>query len=85
MLNPLTKRHSREIEDWIVAWVAGESRVDRSAVDVSEPFVNLGLSSRQAVLLSADLEDWMGCTLPASLVWDHPTIAKLARHLAGEE
>lgn len=85
MLNTPAKRHSREIEDWIVSWVAGESPVDRSAIDVSEPFVNLGLSSRQAVLLSADLEDWMGRTLPASLVWDHPTIATLAQHLAGED
>ena len=85
MLNTQTQRRRREIEDWIVAWVARETQLDRSAIDVSEPFVNLGLSSRQAVVLSADLEEWLGCTLPASLVWDHPTIAKLAQHLNGEE
>ena len=85
MLNTQTQRRRREIEDWIVAWVARETQFDRSAIDVSEPFVNLGLSSRQAVVLSADLEEWLGCILPASLVWDHPTIAKLAQHLNGGE
>jgi acyl carrier protein len=77
------KRGSREIQDWIVAWVARESGVGPADLDAGEPFVNLGLSSRQAVILSGELEDWLGRKLPASLVWDHPTIEKLADHLAG--
>jgi acyl carrier protein len=77
-----TIRSSREIQEWIVTWVARESRIDPDTIDVREQFVNLGLSSRQAVLLSGDLEDWLGRKLSASLVWDHPTIEKLADHLA---
>jgi acyl carrier protein len=78
-----TSHSSRAIQDWIVAWVAKEAKVSPTEVDVREPFVNLGLSSRQAVILSGELEDWLGRRLPASLVWDHPTIEKLADHLAG--
>jgi acyl carrier protein len=77
-----TVRSSREIQDWVVAWVARETGADPSSFDVREPFVNLGLSSRQAVLLSGELEDWLERKLPANLVWDHPTIEKLADHLA---
>jgi acyl carrier protein len=81
-MNTQTSRSSREIQDWIVAWVARETKADPSSFEVSEPFVNLGLSSRQAVLLSGELEDWLERKLPANLVWDHPTIEKLADHLA---
>jgi acyl carrier protein len=75
-------RSSREIQDWIIAWVAREARMKPEDIDVQEAFVNLGLSSRQAVLLAGELEDWLGRKLPTSLVWDHPNIAKLADHLS---
>jgi acyl carrier protein len=72
---------TREIQDWLVAWVACEAEIDVAAIDVEDSFVNFGLSSRQAVLLSGDLEDWLGRPLSESLAWDYPTIAKLAAHL----
>jgi acyl carrier protein len=77
-----TIRSSREIQDWIVAWIAREANIESALIEPREPFVNLGLSSRQAVILSGELEDWLEWTLPASLVWDHPTIEKLADYLA---
>ncbi len=81
-MNTQTMRGSREIQDWIVAWVAREAGVEVADIDVGEAFVNLGLSLRQAVLLAGELEDWLGRKLPTSLVWDHPTIEKLADFLA---
>jgi acyl carrier protein len=45
--------------------------------------VNLGVSSRQAVMLSGDLEDWLGRELDPSLLWDRPNIAELSAWLAG--
>ena len=76
------RRSSREIEDWIVAWIGKEAHVAPSDLDVREQFVNLGLSSRQAILLSGELADWLDQALPPTLVWDHPTIEKLANYLA---
>src|SRR5262249_55769448 len=33
---------------------------------------------------SGELARWLGRSLPATLLWDHPSPARLARHLAGE-
>ena len=48
------------------------------------PFAGFGLGSLQAVGLAGDLEDWLGRPLSPTLVYEHPTIEALARHLAGE-
>src|SRR5205807_2381692 len=42
------------------------------------------MDSVQAVSMAADLEDWLGRELPATLVYDYPTIEGLARHLSEE-
>ncbi len=73
---------AEEILNWLIRWVAKEVKVDPAQIDVDEPFVNFGLTSRQAVLLSGDLEDWLGVELEPSLVWDFPTINTLSAHLA---
>jgi acyl carrier protein len=75
-------RTATEIQDWIVRWLSKELKVPEDRLSPSQPFVNLGMSSRQAVMLSGDLEDWLGRELDPALVWDHPTIQALATHLA---
>jgi acyl carrier protein len=51
-------------------------------IDVDEPFADHGISSRDLVSLSGDIEDWLGRPLPPTVGWEYPTIAALARHLA---
>ena len=51
-------------------------------VPVDAPFDRLGLASRDAVLLSGDLQDWLGTDLPPTLLYEHPTPAQLAAFLA---
>ena len=46
-----------EIERWIVDWLARELKTQPDKIRVDEEFVNLGLSSRKADLLSGALED----------------------------
>jgi acyl carrier protein len=75
-------KNANEIRAWLVGWIAREIRVEARQVEVDEPFVNLGLSSRQAVSLSGDLEDWLGVEVEPSAAWDHPSIAALSSHLA---
>jgi len=70
-----------EIQAWLVDWIAREAGLAADAIDIEEQLVNYGLSSRQAVVLAGELEDWLGKPLPASLVWDYPTIARMAGHL----
>jgi len=72
------------IEAWIVAWLAKELQIDAATIDPREPLVNFGLGSRQAILLTGDLSDWLGLDLDPSLAWDHPTIERLAAFVAGQ-
>jgi acyl carrier protein len=37
-----------------------------------------------AIGLTGDLEDWLGTRLDPTLLYDYPTVAALAKHLAIE-
>jgi acyl-CoA synthetase (AMP-forming)/AMP-acid ligase II/3-oxoacyl-(acyl-carrier-protein) synthase/acyl carrier protein len=75
---------ARNIEDWLVVRIAAQTGGDAADVDVHRPFSTLGLDSMLAVDLAMDLEDWLGRPLPATLVWDYPTIEAVARHLGSD-
>ncbi len=77
-------RSAREVAAWLAAKIAEPLGVPASTIDVREPFVRFGLGSLQAVHLAADLEAWLERPLSPTLVYDHPTIDALARHLSGE-
>ncbi|NUM52062.1 MAG: SDR family NAD(P)-dependent oxidoreductase [Candidatus Hydrogenedentes bacterium] len=72
------------IQAWLIEHVAAELGVDRSAIKPSAAFDDLGMASRDAVTISGDLEDWLGKKLSPTLLWEYPSIAQLAAHLAGE-
>ncbi len=78
-------RPSREdISAWLVAQIAQRLDVAEDQIDVWEPFTSYGLASRDAVLLTGDLELWLGESLSPTLAYDYPTVDALARYLAGE-
>lgn len=54
-----------------------------SDVDPHLPLMEAGLDSLGAVELRAALSSAFGVELPATLTFDHPTIAALSKHLAG--
>jgi acyl carrier protein len=72
-----------EIRDWCIAYV--ERTVgDRSiAVGPDISFSRMGLDSASSAYFIVELEDWLGVELEPQVVGDYPTIAELARHLAG--
>ena len=81
----MNKIDKSEVKQWLVQWVANETKQQPEQITTDEPFVNFGLGSRQAVTLTADLEDWLECELPPSLAWEYPTIDKLADYIATKE
>jgi len=70
------------IERWLIDQVAILTEQQPAAIDVTQPFSAYALDSVASAGLTADLEDWLGRDLPATLVWDYPSIELLARHLA---
>jgi acyl carrier protein len=77
---PARPQRAHDIQQWLVSWIAKELSVPDSEVDVDQPFVDFGMSSRQAVLLSGDLGDWLEQEIEPSLAWDYPTIRLVADH-----
>jgi acyl carrier protein len=71
-----------DIQAWIVANLARLRGLDPRQLDVRQPFARFGVVSLDAMTLSAELGEWLGRQLPATLIWDWPTIEALARHLA---
>lgn len=74
-----------EMRRWLRNWVG--KAVGRSPDDIDEsvPMVELGLASRDAVAMAADIEDMTGVTLSVAVAFQHPTIESLAtRIIEGE-
>jgi acyl carrier protein len=69
------------IQAWLVERLAKHFETSPEQINVNETFSNYGLDSRTAVGLSGELEKWLGRRLPATLVWDYPTIALMAKSL----
>ncbi|MBB4134327.1 polyketide synthase Pks13 [Gordonia humi] len=70
-----------ELRDWLRQWVADATGQPVEQIPVERPMEELGLSSRDAVALAADVEDRTGVVLNATAVYNHPTIASLATRI----
>lgn len=74
---------TEQLRHWLVEQVSEACDLDPGEIDVQLPLDEYGLSSRDAVELSGALEDLLDRTLPTTLLWDHPTIDRLAVALTG--
>lgn len=70
------------MEKWLTDKLAEQLSLDASTVNVTEPVTRYGIDSIDAVTMVSDLEDLLGLELPATLLWDYPTIEKSAQYLA---
>ncbi|MFI6514344.1 SDR family NAD(P)-dependent oxidoreductase [Spirillospora sp. NPDC050679] len=66
----------------LIEQIARRSRIAAADIDPDRPLEEFGLASRDAVAIAGDLEQMLGRSLPATLVWEHPTINKLSVALA---
>ncbi|NMM91247.1 polyketide synthase [Rhodococcus sp. SRB_17] len=74
-----------QLRDWLRNWVSEATGQPVDQISDDRPLEEFGLSSRDAVALSGEIEELVGITLPATVVYQHPTIASLAtRIIEGE-
>ncbi|MCV7198872.1 polyketide synthase Pks13 [Mycobacterium angelicum] len=74
-----------EMRRWLREWVGRAVGKSPDEIDESVPMVELGLASRDAVAMAADIEDMTGVTLSVAVAFQHPTIESLAtRIIEGE-
>ncbi|HEX8967755.1 MAG TPA: beta-ketoacyl synthase N-terminal-like domain-containing protein, partial [Chloroflexota bacterium] len=72
-----------EIVDWLVNRLAEQLELSSTELDIRAPFTSFGLASRDALVLSGELEEWLDRTLSPTLVYEYPTIESLAQFLSG--
>ena len=73
------------IRDELIRRVAAALGVTAGDVALDEPLSRLGLDSARAVDVTAGLAAHLGRALPATLLWEYPTIAALAGYLAAPD
>lgn len=76
--------NAAEVERWLVERIAEMVELEPSEIDVRIPFEHYGLDSRSVTSMAGELEESLGFELPATLLWDYPTIAEVAEFLAEE-
>jgi acyl carrier protein len=69
------------IQNWLIVRTSELLDLKPFEVDTRVPFGQYGFDSIKAVSLSAELEDWIGLSLPPTLLWDYPNIDSLSNYL----
>lgn len=75
------------LRQWLVQLLCRELRLEPSAIRTDRPLTEYGLDSMAALMVAGELEDRYRIELPATLLWDHPSIDGLAaclQQLVGE-
>ncbi|MFC7450450.1 polyketide synthase Pks13 [Rhodococcus daqingensis] len=67
-----------QLREWLRNWVAEATGQPVDQISDDRPMEEFGLASRDAVALSGEIEELVGITLNATVVYQHPTIASLA-------
>jgi long-chain acyl-CoA synthetase len=75
-------RDAASIESWLTQWLSKHLGVPADDLDPFGSFASLQVSSLGLVMLMADLGQWMGLDLPASLPWSYTTMRDLSAQVA---
>ncbi|MCW7539729.1 acyl carrier protein [Aquabacterium sp. A7-Y] len=74
-------RTREQAEEWIVAVLADLLDLEPDNIDTQTSYDRYGLDSSAAIGITDSLGNWLGVQLEPTLLYDHPTIDRLTRHL----
>ena len=78
----MTPKTQEEVQECIVQWLVDVAAVSKEAIELDKPFNDYHLDSLTAVEFSDDVHEWLGLNLPATVIWNHPTLADMTRYLS---
>ncbi len=70
------------IKSWLIDKIARLLEIDTQEIDSTKDFADYGLDSVAAINLSGELENYLGCRLSPTLLWDYSNIKDLSIYLA---
>ena len=70
-----------ELITWLRQWIADATETSLDEVDPAAPLENLGLSSRDVIVLSGELENLLDIKLDPTVAYQFPTVEALAHGL----
>jgi acyl transferase domain-containing protein/acyl-CoA synthetase (AMP-forming)/AMP-acid ligase II/acyl carrier protein len=82
--NPKSPDRQEEIQRWLIARVSQSLQVLPEAIDIQHPLAEYGLSSMVAIRLAGEAQEWLGSKVSPTLLYDYPTIERLAQQLTQE-
>ncbi len=83
LTRPTALQREQRIVQWLRERLAEKLERDAGEIDPREPLARYGVDSLLAAELTEELQQWLGTQLPATISYDNPTIADLARALSG--
>ena len=84
MTNAIAEKQleSTEVLTWLTLKFADWLEISAGELDAQQPISSYGLDSISAVTLAVQLEEELSVELDTAVLWDCPTLASLAEHLA---
>ena len=71
------------LRQWLVDYLVGTLECSREQIDVGASMHDLGVGSRDAVVLTGQLSDLLGRPVSPVEFWQYPTVTMLSRFLTG--
>jgi acyl carrier protein len=82
LIEPDLEAMAAKIQDWCVSYLSKSLNRPTKLIDPNAKLTRLGVDSASSVFFLMDLEEWLAVELPPNVVFEHPTIARLARYVA---
>ncbi|MBC9909406.1 type I polyketide synthase [Chitinophaga varians] len=83
-LQETNTRSFEEVRKWLQQWLQQRFKLTNEALLADRVFAEYGMTSMQAVMLAADLEQWLQQPVDKTVIYNYTTATSLAAYLSGK-